>query len=71
MIAVETAIRRVSFAEARNSSAEALAAIAQHRTERDHAVSEAGSKGGSGAEHRTASSFAARARKAHKVDKTA
>jgi len=29
----DTAIRRLSFAEARNSGAEALAAIAQHRRE--------------------------------------
>lgn len=71
MISMETAIRRVSFAEARSSSAEAMAAMAQHRAERDQAVSEAKSKGGSGSEERRESSFAARARKAHKVDKTA
>ena len=62
----DSAIRRLSFAEAQHSSTEALVAMAKHRTELAREAE---------TEHRTetqaADDFAARARDEHRVDKTA
>jgi len=64
MMDAESAIRRLSFAEAQHSSTEAMVAIAKHRNELVR-----------GAEQRTeaqaADDFAERARQEHQVDKTA
>lgn len=62
----ESAIRRLSFAEAQHSSIEAMVAMAKHRNELAREA-ETGQLGEAGA----ADDFAARARQEHQVDKTA
>jgi len=62
----ESAIRRLSFAEAQHSSMEAMMATAKHRGElaREAEIEQR-------TETQVADDFAERAREAHKVDKTA
>lgn len=62
----ESAIRRLSFAQAQHSSAEAMAAIARHRNElaRETEVEQR-------TQAQVTDDFADRAREAHQVDKTA
>jgi hypothetical protein len=68
----DTAIRRLSFAEARHSGSEALVAMAKHRAEHHRAVTEAKASGQADAETRQADDEADRARDAaRRVDKTA
>jgi len=62
----ETAIRRLSFAQAQHSTAEAMTEMARHRTE---LAREAEAEGVT--EAQAADDFAQRAREAHQVDKTA
>ena len=68
----ETAIRRLSFAEARHSSSEAMVAMAKHRTEHARAVEEAKASGDADADNHQADEIADRARDAaRQVDKVA
>ena len=68
----DTAIRRMSFAEARHSVGEAMMAIVRHRAEHQRAVAEAKASGAADAETRQSDHEADRARDAaRQVDKTA
>ena len=68
----DTAIRRLSFAEARHSSGEAMMAMARHRTEHSRAVAAAKAAGETATENHQADDEANRARDAaRQVDKTA
>ena len=66
MIGLETAITRLSFAEARTSNAEALMAMARHRTEVQQNASDK-----TATEAQQITQFIDRARQFHRVDKTA
>lgn len=67
----DTAIRRLSFAEAHRASSEAMVAMARHRAQHDRSVEAAKAAGDTAAETHQADDYADRARAAQKIDKTA
>jgi hypothetical protein len=67
----DTAIRRLSFAEAHRASSEAMMAMAQHRADRDRSVEAAIAAGDGAAQTHAADDYADRARDAaRQIDKT-
>jgi hypothetical protein len=66
MTSIDGAIRRLSFAEARSSNAEALITIARHRAEVERATATR-----EASEDQKTAEFLDRARQLRRVDKTA